>query len=384
MGELYEVLRFIEHGGQCRQSLDCVQGTILIYYLRDHPQVDKSALFGWFMQIGTGLDQYRRCRKGRSYRYLNPYSILVSEEGRMLLLDPDSPENAFIRKKMQQRAVRAHFVRPALEAGRKGAAYGDLFGFGKTVQFMLACTRVTPPLTRREEFRLAKFVDRCTVNEKRKYEDIRQALNDIPLYNERSSTFRGKGRVLFLGSAAVLLLCAVCFGIFRDGSRRGTGRIPETAETVKAAEPSEKPEAAENAGTQELSALPELVRETGAALDAVLLENTAEGNQDVLTAAKELERKALHAFAEACEREEMTDDAILAYGRLLEIEEQKEKVEQAGVRKMELEAESGLYAQAVLTGERVLEKTGSSQTVARLMQEYSAPESGEVQADAAE
>ena len=41
MEEMYEVLRFIEHGAQCRQSMDCVEGTILIYYLRDHPTVEK-------------------------------------------------------------------------------------------------------------------------------------------------------------------------------------------------------------------------------------------------------------------------------------------------------------------------------------------------------
>ena len=28
MEEMYEVLRFIEHGTQCRQSMDCVEGII--------------------------------------------------------------------------------------------------------------------------------------------------------------------------------------------------------------------------------------------------------------------------------------------------------------------------------------------------------------------
>ena len=45
MDEMYEVLRFIEHGTQCRQSVDCVEGSLLIYYLRDNPGVHKQMLF---------------------------------------------------------------------------------------------------------------------------------------------------------------------------------------------------------------------------------------------------------------------------------------------------------------------------------------------------
>lgn len=404
MGEMYEVLRFIEHGSQCRQSMDYVQGTILIYYLRDSPQVEKSVLFGWFMQIGTSLDQYRRCRKGQPYRYLNPYSILVSEEGRLLLLDPDSPENDFILKRMQQRAVRAHFVKPALDAGRRGTG-GDLFGFGRTVQFMLACTHVSPPLTRREEMCLMRFIDRCTVNEKKRYEDVRQALDELPVFSERRAAVKGKGRVIALGTAAVLLLCAVSCGIFMEEYRNGQAERAEAAEETAEARSEERAEATAEepemarempdfvSGEQgeerdpdgtDPAALPELVQETAAALDAALLENTSQGNQEVLLAGKELEQKTLRALAAAYEREEMAENAIRAYRRLIEVEDRSGMIEQAGIRKMELEAAAGMYAQAVLTGEEVLERVGESQTVTERIQQYRALESGEVQTDAAE
>lgn len=61
---MYEVLRFIEHGAHCRQSMDCVDGTILIYYLRDHPEIQKQMLFEWFRQIGTSLDQFPALSEG--------------------------------------------------------------------------------------------------------------------------------------------------------------------------------------------------------------------------------------------------------------------------------------------------------------------------------
>ena len=87
MEEMYEVLRFIEHGAHCRQSMDCMRGTLLVRYLKARREIGKSELFGWFRQLCVCVDQYHRCRKQREYRYLNPYSVVVSEERSLFLLD---------------------------------------------------------------------------------------------------------------------------------------------------------------------------------------------------------------------------------------------------------------------------------------------------------
>ena len=44
MEEMYEVLKFIEHGAHCRQSMDCVQGTILLDYMKENPTVEKTVV----------------------------------------------------------------------------------------------------------------------------------------------------------------------------------------------------------------------------------------------------------------------------------------------------------------------------------------------------
>ena len=99
---MYEVLKFIEHGTQCRQSMDCEKGDLLIYYLRENRQMEKETLFEWFRQIGISADQFHRCRGGRRYRYLNPCSIVVAEDGRVYLLDLEAPENESVMKKMPE------------------------------------------------------------------------------------------------------------------------------------------------------------------------------------------------------------------------------------------------------------------------------------------
>ena len=91
MEEMYEVLRFIEHGVHCRQSLDCIRGMLLIRYLQVEHRIGKKELFRWFRQLCVCVDQYHRCRKQREYRYLNPYSVVVSEDGELFLLDLEAP-----------------------------------------------------------------------------------------------------------------------------------------------------------------------------------------------------------------------------------------------------------------------------------------------------
>lgn len=380
MEEMYEVLRFIEHGAHCRQSMDCVDGTILIYYLRDHPEIQKQMLFEWFRQIGTSLDQFRRCRKGQSYRYLNPYSLVVSEEERLLLLNLESPENEFAMKKMQQRAVREHFVKPVFSMGAGGHQAADLFGFGKTIQFMLAYTSVVPGLTRREEIRLSRVIDRCTGKRGKRYEEVRQAVRELPEVRTPVLTGR-KLRRAGMGAAALLV---AGFGLYAaaDHAEKGTaGEVRQVQSGRKQEEISDGDRPRKSAGEQEGETSPydmqvsdtqaeECAEEAGSILESFLLVNTEEGNQAALLFGRELELKTLRCLAAVYEREEMTEEAVQACARLIEIEDRKEMIETAGLKKMQLEAAEGQYGKAVLTGEEVLRRLGESEQVAQLTEEY--------------
>lgn len=396
----YEILRFIEHGAHCRQSLDWMEGTLLAYYLREHPQLDKELLFGWFRQLGNALDQYQRCRKGQNYRYLNPYSILVTEEGQLFLLNLEAPENGFVMKKMQQKAVRNHFVRPMFTRTAQEMRLADLFGLGRTMQFILACTQTEPPLTRREERKMERIIEKCAGERKKKYEEIRQVLKDLPAVSDRREQFRiprtwmlGGGAVVAAAVFAGYAVSALFIGEAESMSPAAAQREDVTEVTV-----ADEQEADENdggtpaAGTSKIvaaeteqteeSAREDCLEEAGEILRSYLLENTTEGNQSALLFGKELELEAVRCLAAAYEREEMTEEAICAYGRLLEIEDRSEMIESAGIRKMKLEAAQGQYAKALLTGETVQEKTGGSEEAERLMEEYRT--AGETEADAVE
>ena len=96
-----------------------------------------------------------------------------------LLLNPDAQENEFVMKKMQQKAVRSHFIRPTASGSRKNCSV-DLFGYGKILQFLLAYTEQIPELSRSEERRLERIIERCTGGGRRHYDKISQVIRDLP------------------------------------------------------------------------------------------------------------------------------------------------------------------------------------------------------------
>lgn len=181
MNEMYEVLKFIEHGSQCRRSLDCVQGTLMLRFLKSHPQMEKETVIRWFRQLAVSADQYHRSGNGRSYRFINPCGIVVTEEKELLLLDMESEGNGFVMKMMQSRAMRDHFVRPVYEKGMSAGCRADLFSYGKTIQFILAYVQINPPLKKREELRLAAVISNCTGDSRKKYDDFRGVMKDLPV-----------------------------------------------------------------------------------------------------------------------------------------------------------------------------------------------------------
>lgn len=329
MERMYEVLRFIEHGPLCRQCMDCVSGALLLDYLKVHSQMEKQTILTWFRQLSVCVDQYQRSGNGQNYRYLNPCSIVVSKEGELLLLDLESAGNEEAIKRMQKRGLRARFVKPVYEMGVSRNSEADLFSYGKTLQFILACTEVSPPLSGREERRLSRVIDRCTGASGKRYEDFTQVLKALPSVGTGRKNRSGRQWKRFLCAAAATGVCSLLCIVLALG-RKGAAAGREQPETV-------------NIVQEETS-----VREDVTEEETKIRSDTKEQRTD----------------------EEIIEDTLLAYGRLIEIEDEPGRIEQAGIKKMELEAEKGDYGRAVATGMQVLEKLESSEKISSLIEEY--------------
>ena len=119
----YEVLKLVEHDGAGHLSVDEAEGTLLIYRIQEGVCVEKERVIHWIRQLVVQLDLYQRSgdhpEQIRCYRYLNPYSVLITEEDQVMLLNLEAPQNEFVIKNMQKRSMRHHFVRAVQRIRRK-------------------------------------------------------------------------------------------------------------------------------------------------------------------------------------------------------------------------------------------------------------------------
>jgi len=157
----YDVLRLIEHKQYCYVSTDCVKGKSLVGWIKYHPSMKKEQMIQWIHDIIYQMIQIHKCRGNPCYQYVNPYSIVVSEEGKILFLDMNAASNQGKMNIMNRRNIRGQFL-PEYEMYYQDANEQlDIYGLGKVIQYVLAFVKAKPELTRREERLLKKIINKC-------------------------------------------------------------------------------------------------------------------------------------------------------------------------------------------------------------------------------
>ncbi len=214
--EGYDVLRFIEHNRVCYVSSEYVKGSPMIRWLKYHPQIAKEVLFAWMHDMIRQLGQFHKCRGHPCYQYVNPYSIIVTEEGVLYFLDMGSSANEEELKRMQRRTVREHFL-PAGEAYYQKASVAlDIYGLGKTFQYLLSESDPEPRLSSREIIRLQKTISKC-LNEhsKKSFQKVSDIHKYIPQYKQgKERNFRQK-KILLPGVVTAVILIGIS-GFLKD------------------------------------------------------------------------------------------------------------------------------------------------------------------------
>lgn len=345
--------------------MDCVSGELLIYRIKRYPEIEKETLFAWMKQLIIQIEQYHRCRNNQCYRYINPYSVLVTKEEELLLLDMDAPSNEFVLKSMQKRAMREHFVKPIVHIKENTRITLDLYGYAKTIQFVLASMKVTPALTRWEEHRLAKIIDKCLSQDpKRQYEDLKQVEKELPSVGRLiDSKVRRRGAV----GIAVLLLGVGIFTFFYGQGGEKEQRNQIEIEQKEKIEPDTIPtlQEVENTEVGPVDGLDE-AEEKVDVMEQYLLRNTMKDNQEVIRQGEELHREILRYLAAAYDREQSKERALQVYRELCIFETQTEYQENAYARRIVLERELlPEDNQAVETGREAMERFPASETLAK-------------------
>ncbi|CUX23404.1 hypothetical protein BN3456_00665 [Clostridium sp. C105KSO13] len=211
-GKKYEVLKFMEYDGKSRVVMDCVRGRLLVHRLDDRQGITKEIVFNWFNLLADELEKYHRCKKEQCYRYINPYSVLVTEEEKILLLDLSAGSNGFVLKNMQRPAMREHFVKPIIHIRESTKTSLDFYGFGKTIQFILARTESYILLSKMEEYILSGVIKKCLgENSRKKFDSLKQVKKELPKSHHKNYEKQKKRIILIV--LIVALLLAIVFAV---------------------------------------------------------------------------------------------------------------------------------------------------------------------------
>jgi len=232
----YEVLKFVEHGKLCRVVLDYIPGELLFQRLQREPTVGKKELYDWLLGLVTQLEQWYKQGVKRYYRYLNPYSILLCPEGKTYLLDLESKNNAFVLRNLQKRVMRTHFLKADQERDYGNHEILDLYSLGKTIQFLMAHSDISPELSKGEESRLLSFVEKClSENPQKQWDNFMQAKKEMFKIHSTAHLKRTRSRGSKLAIAAIFAILALTGGFVLHGQLfggEGEMEVVEAAEQV--------------------------------------------------------------------------------------------------------------------------------------------------------
>ena len=239
----YAVFRFLDQNGYCHMINDYVKGSSVMQYVKEDVKVSRQQIFKWLAQLAHQLEQYYRCEEEKAYGYVNPYAVIVTEGNTVLLLDTQETENNELLKRMQKKKVRMLFVRREYALSQRTERADDWYGFGKTMEFLLAKCCGEGRAGRREEKILRRIDRKCQKGEHAGVKDWIGLQKDLRLIAEAKKPEKEPGGRMLLAAAAAVVLILAGISVFRpDGGNGKTAEAAAVPEETKEKETGEQTE----------------------------------------------------------------------------------------------------------------------------------------------
>lgn len=391
MSKNYEVVLWEREGEDYRIKHGCVKGELFNDCLKTTVDIEQKTFFQWIERLTEQLDAAQKHQKSSGYKYLNPYSVLISETGAVYLLDLEAQSNLEVVRSMQRRSMRHFFPEARSEGKRWESLKQNLYAFGQLLRFMTAEARVSPAFTKRQKRRLHSIIEKCIEEKKhfgaatftaRQYEAfsrVRKEIRKIPVKvgkerkkaqsNEKEKTDRAKIKrewanvhrkrkrisYVILGIGTAIMLCVVGTVELRAVLQR-----EKTTEVVSKVQPEQRNIQEEQRNIQE-----EQNTEGQHNLYALLLNNRKEDNLEVIAKGEAYYRELLYCLALAYEREDEEEKALHMYEDLCKVEEVSERLETIYAKRIRIEEKMNCR-RALQTAKEATEKEENSEMLAEL------------------
>ncbi|MBQ8298276.1 MAG: tetratricopeptide repeat protein [Clostridia bacterium] len=234
----YEVIRLIQQDSNYHIISDYVTGKALGIHIIQQPNMEKEQFFVWIMQILTQLDyitsssgvlqdgnelqdtndnEATDVKKTHCWKCITPFHVILKSDNTVALLNMEAKVN---RKFLNQ--IAEHSIIKKFQLGEES---GNLFySFGKTLQFLLAKSNLSPNLTYGEERKLQKIISKClTENHKKQYRSFANILLDFPTnyrkQNQSNPQRRNSKRFIrLIGILALVFSCGLSLYFWSMGN----------------------------------------------------------------------------------------------------------------------------------------------------------------------
>lgn len=212
----FEVIRLIQQDSNYHVISDYVTGKALGIHIIRQVNIEKEHFFAWMMQILNQIDFVISARnilsdgkdsppngKNTPYcRQITPYHIILKSDNTVALLNTETKVNQKYLSKVSEYPVIKKF-QPDIETDNY------FYSFGKTLQFLLAKSNLSPELTYGEERKLQKIISKClTENPRKQYRSFADIASDFPTHQQKQNKRKSKRKFVkrFIGLAGALAL----------------------------------------------------------------------------------------------------------------------------------------------------------------------------------
>ena len=180
----FETFKFVDHGGQIQSVMDYIEGESLFYKIQNSVQFSKAQLFKWLNELCMQLEYYHKY-KHHAYQYLNPYTIIITKDHRIRLLNMDSKENEDILIYIQKAVIKDLFYYQS--NSKRNKIYTDYYSLGKLLQFLLSSGDFTPRLKVRETRIFSTIIQKCLSDDsENQFQNMKQLQKKFPKVKEVS------------------------------------------------------------------------------------------------------------------------------------------------------------------------------------------------------
>lgn len=165
----YAVFEFLNHGKQYYRVNHVKKGMSLMQYVKVSESISKKEFYRWIFSVVEQLEKYYKSEEtgDQAYGYLNPLSIILTEDGQVALLDITAEENKDLMKRMQKRNFRMLFVCEEQILTSEMEQRDDLYSWGRSLQFIWSRGRFNEKFSKIESWYLRRLIERClTLTEK--------------------------------------------------------------------------------------------------------------------------------------------------------------------------------------------------------------------------